>query len=182
MNITEYISQFDKVIEHFKHEMSGLRTGRASANLVDGIMVESYGQKMPISHMASINIPDAKTIAIQAWDKSNLAAIEKAIAAANIGINPVNDGILIRLSIPPMTEERRKEMVKMLGRLVEQARISVRNVREDAVKGIKREEDDNTLTSDDVEVVKDKVQQEVDKYNLQIKELAELKEKEIMTI
>lgn len=174
--------KFEHVLEHFKHELSTLRIGRATAALVDGISIESYGSKMPISHIASINIPDARTISIQPWDKSNLAAIEKAIQTSNIGLNPINDGNVIRLNIPQMTEERRKEMVKVVGQLAEKARIGVRNVREEILKDLKRQEDENTLTSDDVEAEKKQLQEVVDKHNEQIKELAVAKEKEIMTI
>ncbi|MBU6447807.1 ribosome recycling factor [Patescibacteria group bacterium] len=174
--------KFDKAIEHFKQELSGLRTGRASAALVEGIIVDSYGSKMPISHIASISIPDAKTIAIQPWDKSNIGPIEKAIQASNIGLNPVNDGNLVRLNIPPMTEERRKEMVKVLGQITEQARIAVRGVREEFIRDLKKQQEDNKITEDDAEGQKKDLQEVVDKYNENIKEISAAKEKEIMTI
>jgi ribosome recycling factor len=174
--------KFDKGVERFKQEISGLRTGRASASLVENISIESYGAKMPISHVASISTPDARTIAIQPWDKANMGPIEKAIQASNIGLNPVNDGVLIRLSVPQMTEERRKELVKVLGQMEEQAKIAVRNVREEIIKDLKRQQDDGELTDDDVNVQKEDLQKVVDKYNVQIKEIAEAKEKEIMTI
>lgn len=178
----EKTQKFDAAIDHFKQEAGGLRTGRATASLIDSIMVESYGARVPIAHIASINIPDAKTIAIQPWDKANAGAIEKAIQASNIGLNPVNDGNLIRLSIPSMTEERRKEMVKVLGQLTEQARIAIRNVREDIIKDLKRREDNKEVQEDQVGIEKKDLQILVDKYNDQIKEIAAAKEKEIMTI
>lgn len=174
--------KFDKAIEHFKQELAGLRTGRASAALVEGITVDSYGSKMPISHIASISIPDAKTIAIQPWDKSNIGPIEKAIQSSNIGLNPVNDGNLVRLNIPPMTEERRKEMVKVLGQITEQARIAVRGVREEFIRELKKQQEDNKITEDDAEGQKKDLQEVVDKYNESIREIAAAKEKEIMTI
>ncbi len=174
--------KFDKGIERFKQEISGLRTGRASTGLVENIEIESYGARMPISHVASVSTPDARTIAIQPWDKSNMGPIEKAIQAANIGLNPVNDGTLIRLSVPQMTEERRKELVKVLGQMAEQARIAVRNVREEIIKDLKKQQDDGQLTEDDVVGQKKDLQEVVDKYNAQIKEISEAKEKEIMTI
>jgi len=174
--------KFDKGIERFKQEIAGLRTGRASSALVENIEIESYGSRMPIVHVASVSIPDARTIAIQPWDKSNMGPIEKAIQAANIGLNPVNDGVLIRLSIPPMTEERRKELVKVLGKLAEEARIALRNVREDAIKDLKKKQDNGEYTEDDVENEKKDLQEVVDKYNAQIKDITEAKEKEIMTI
>jgi ribosome recycling factor len=174
--------KFDKVVEHFQHGLSVLRTGRASGALVEGVLVDSYGSKMPISHIASISTPDSKTIAIQPWDKSNIGPIEKAIQSSNIGLNPVNDGNLIRLSVPPMTEERRKEMVKVVGQITEAARIGIRNVREEILKDLKRQEDNKEVTEDEVESQKNKLQDIVDSYNQKIKEISAAKEKEIMTI
>ncbi|GAC1412265.1 MAG: ribosome recycling factor [Candidatus Doudnabacteria bacterium] len=174
--------KFEKGIEHFKHEIAGLRTGRASAGLVENIMVDSYGAKMPLTHLASVSIPDARSIAIQPWDKTNLGPIEKAIQISNIGLNPVNDGALIRLNIPQMTEERRKEMVKQLGQMAEQAKISLRNIREEVIKELKRQQEEDNLTDDDFEGQKKDLQEIVDKYNDQIKEIAAAKEKEVMTI
>jgi ribosome recycling factor len=173
---------FEKIIEHMKQELSALRIGRASAGLVENIVIDSYGAKVPIMHLASISIPDAKTIAIQPWDKSNMGPIEKAILASNIGLNPVNDGILIRLSVPPMTEDRRKEMVKVVGQLAEAARVSMRNAREEIHKTFKQQEEANQLTSDDVLDAKLELQEIVDGYNGQIKDITAAKEKDIMTI
>ncbi len=182
MNTRETQEKFENIIEHFKHELASLRIGRASTGIVEGILVESYGSKLPVSHIASINIPDARTIAIQPWDKSNLAAIEKAVRESNIGLNPINDGNLIRLNIPQMTEERRKEMVKVVGQYAEAARISVRNVREEILKDFKKQEEENKLTKDDMESEKKDLQETVDKYNEKIKEIAAAKEREILTI
>lgn len=177
-----YNEKFDKAIDHFKQELGGLRTGRANPALVENVMVESYGSKMPLTHVASVSIPDAKTIAIQPWDKGNIGPIEKAIQAANIGLNPVNDGMLIRLSIPSMTEERRKEMVKLLGQISEKAKISIRNVREEIIKEFKKQQEEENLTEDDLAGMKKDLQEVVDKYNEQVKEITASKEKEIMTI
>lgn len=174
--------KFDKAIDHFKQELGGLRTGRANPALVENVMVESYGSKMPLTHIASVSIPDAKTIAIQPWDKGNIGPIEKAIQAANIGLNPVNDGMLIRLSIPSMTEERRKEMVKLLGQISEKAKIAIRNVREEIIKEFKKQQEEENLTEDDLAGMKKDLQEVVDKYNEQVKEITASKEKEIMTI
>ncbi len=159
-----------------------MRTGRASVALLDTVQVDVYGTRTPIAHIASLNTPDAKTIVVQPWDKSNMAAIEKAIIASNIGLNPVNDGIVIRLSVPPMTEDRRKEMVKVAGHLAEQARIAIRTAREEMVKELHREESENALTKDDLENEKKDLQVAVDAANTQVKDLAAAKEKEIMTI
>lgn len=176
------MTPFDKCVDHLKHELSALRTGRASVALLDTVMVDVYGTRTPIAHIASLNTPDAKTIVVQPWDKANMAAIEKAITASNIGLNPVNDGVIIRLSVPPMTEERRKEMVKVAGHLAEQARIAIRTAREEMVKELKRTEDDNEITKDDLENEKKDLQAAVDAANGQVKDLAAAKEKEIMTI
>ena len=178
----EETQKFESAVQHLKQELSSLRIGRASASLVENITIDSYGQRTALLHIASIMIPDPKTIAIQPWDKSNLLAIEKAIQASNLGLNPNNDGNIIRLNIPAMTEERRKEMAKTVGQLAETARISVRNIREDIVKELKRQEDASTLTKDQVEDQRNELQEHVDKYNSTIKELAAAKEKEVMTI
>ena len=175
-------SKFEKCIEHLKHELGSLRTGRATVSLLDTVQVDVYGSKTPIAHIASLNTPDAKTIVIQPWDKSNMGPIEKAITASNIGLNPVNDGVVIRLSVPPMTEERRKEMVKVAGQLGEQARIGIRAAREEHLKELKRKEDNDELTKDDIGSEKESLQEVVDKYNAQVKEITTAKEKEIMTI
>jgi ribosome recycling factor len=182
MSTPQETEKFDGIIEHYKQSLSSLRTGRANAALVDNVSIDVYGAKTPLMHVASISVPDAKTIAIQPWDKGNLGPIEKAILASNIGLQPVNDGVLIRLSVPPMTEERRKEMAKVIGQLSEEARVGIRSIREDLLKDIKRQEEDNEMTSDDVIDAKADLQTTVDSYNEKIKELAAVKEKEIMTI
>lgn len=179
--ISDSQTKFEKCIEHFKHELSGVRTGRASAALLDSVVVESYGQRMPISHVASITVSDPKTITIQPWDKSNFASIEKGIQSANLGLNPINDGNVIRLSIPPMTEERRKDMVRLIGKQTEAARVSIRNAREEVLKELKRSEELG-MSRDQVESEKKNLQEIVDKYNDQIKQLAAAKEKDLMTI
>ena len=180
--MSENTSKFEKVIEHLRHELAGLRIGRASVALLDSVMVDSYGSKVPISHVATVNVADVRSLTIQPWDKGNMPAIEKAIQASNWGINPVNEGNQIRINIPSMTEERRKEMVKVLGQLAEQAKISVRNIREEVIKDFKKQEDNGQLTKDDLDAAKKDLQTEVDKFNDQIKEIAATKEKEILTI
>lgn len=179
---SEAQKKFEKCIEHFRHELSGIRTGRASVAMLENVVVESYGVRMPISHLASVAVTDPKTIVIQPWDKSNFAAIEKGIQAANIGLNPVNDGNAIRLNFPPMTEERRKELVKAVGHMAENARIALRNAREEILKELKKGEEDKQMGKDAVEAEKKKLQELVDSYNEQIKRLAFGKEKEIATI
>jgi ribosome recycling factor len=180
--INEHEGEFKKAIEHFKGEITSLRTGRATPALVEDIQVEAYDGKMEIKGLASINVPDPKTITIDPWDKSLLQNIEKAINDSDVGISPVVDGTLIRLSLPPMTEENRKEKVKVLKQKAEQARISVRGIREKVRDAIIKAEEDKEISEDD----KFKMQEELDKFvadqNKEIENITTEKEKEIMTI
>lgn len=180
--INQHKDQFEKVIEHFHHELSSVRTGRANPALLSTVMVESYGTKMPLQQVANITVSDAKTLTISPWDKGQLAEIEKGIQAANLGFNPSNDGQVVRINLPPMTEERRKEMVKLVGQIEEQARIGVRQVREEIMKAVKKAESDGTATKDDVANAQKKVQEIIDKYNDQIKDTSKDKETEVMTV
>ena len=175
-------ADFDKVIEHYLHELSGVRTGRANPALLNTVQVESYGSRMPIEHVASVTVSDAKTLTISPWDKGQLQAIEKAIQMANLGFNPSNDGQVIRIMLPPLNEERRKEMVKMIGQLAEKARIGIRNVREDIMKEMKRGEGDGKISKDDLTHGQKKLQEAVDKFNEEIKQHAEKKEEDVMTV
>ncbi len=175
-------ADFDKVIEHYLHELSGVRTGRANPALLNTVQVESYGSRMPIEHVASVTVSDAKTLTISPWDKGQLQAIEKAIQMANLGFNPSNDGQVIRIMLPPLNEERRKEMVKMIGQLAEKARIGIRNVREDIMKEMKRAEGDGKISKDDLTHGQKKLQEAVDKFNEEIKQHAEKKEEDVMTV
>ncbi len=175
-------SEFDKAIEHFLHELSGIRTGRANPALLNTVMVESYGSKMPLEHVASVSVSDAKTLVISPWDKSQMQAIEKGIQVANLGFNPSSDGTVIRITLPALNEQRRKEMVKMVGQTAEKARIGVRNVRESVMKEMKKAEADGKISKDDLTGGQKKLQEVIDKLNLEIKEHAESKEKEIMTV
>jgi ribosome recycling factor len=173
---------FTKVMDHFHHELSSLRTGRANPALLSTVMVESYGTKMPIAQVANITVSDAKTLTISPWDKGQIQEIEKGIMAANLGFTPSNDGNVVRITLPPMTEDRRKEMVKLVGQIAEQARIGIRQVREEVNKSFKREESEGRATKDDVNFAQKKLQEVIDDYNKQIKEIAEEKEKELLTV
>jgi ribosome recycling factor len=173
---------FEKVMEHYVHELSGVRTGRANPALLNTVQVESYGSKMPIEHVASVTVQDAKTLLITPWDKSQLQAIEKGIQQANLGFNPSNDGNSIRIILPALNEERRKEMVKLVGQTAEKARIGIRNVREDVLKEMKRAEAEGKISKDDLTHGQKKLQDVVDKYNEEIKTHAEAKEKDVMTV
>jgi ribosome recycling factor len=138
MNIQQYKENFEKVIEHFYHELGSVRTGRANPALLATVMVESYGTKVPLQQVAAVTVSDAKTLTISPWDKSQIQEIEKGIIAANLGFTPGNDGNVIRINLPPLTEERRKEMAKLVGQMAENARIGVRQVREEVMKELKR--------------------------------------------
>lgn len=170
------------MIEHLHHELSSVRTGRANPALLATVHVESYGAKMPLNQVANITVSDAKTLTISPWDKGQIQAIEKGIMEANLGFTPSNDGNVVRITLPIMTEERRKEMVKLVGQMAEQARIGIRQVREEILKAVKREEGDGRATKDDVAGAQKKVQDIVDDLNKQIKEISEDKEKELMTV
>lgn len=180
--INQYKEHFEKAIEHFHHELSSVRTGRANPALLATVMVESYGSKVPLQQVASVTVSDARTLTISPWDKSQLGEIEKGIIAANLGFNPSSDGQVVRVNLPMLTEERRKEMVKLVGQIAEQARIAVRQVREEILKAVKRAEGDGQITKDDVASAQKKVQEVIDKYNEQIKDTASDKEKELMTV
>lgn len=173
---------FDKALDHFLHELSGVRTGRANPALLNTVTVESYGSKMPLEHVASVTVSDAKTLVISPWDKGQMQAIEKGIQAANLGFNPSNDGVVIRINLPPLNEDRRKDMVKLVNQLAEKGKIGIRNVREIVHKEMKKAEGDKVISKDDLQVGQKKLQEVVEKYNEEIKKHTESKEKEIMTI
>ncbi|MDR2426317.1 MAG: ribosome recycling factor [Endomicrobium sp.] len=171
-----------KTIEKVKTDLASVRTGRASAAIVEGIKVESYGSLMSINQIAGISVPDAKTIEVKPWDVSQLGAIEKAIQKADIGMTPINDGKLIRISVPQLTEERRKEIVKVINKMAEDYRVAVRNERRVLVDGIKKAEKDKLITEDDRKKAENEAQKVTDAYIKKIDECIALKEKEIMQI
>jgi len=180
--ISGYNTNLENAIEHFKNEAGKIRTGRANPSLVEDLLVDYYGARTPLKQIASINTPEARLIVIQPWDRGALAPIESAIRESDLNINPTNDGILIRIAIPMLTEERRKEMVKMLNQKAEEARIAVRSVREEAWKEIQKSESEGKMSEDDKFKGKDKLQEVVDEYNKKIEEVRTKKEGEIMTI
>lgn len=175
-------SQFDEIIEHFKGEIEKFRTGRATPALVDYLVVDYYGTKTPMKQIASINVPEPRSLMIQPWDRGALGAIESAIRSANLGFNPVNDGVVIRIALPPLTEERRKDLVKALNQKAEEARIAVRNIREDAWKEIQNLEKEGAIGEDDKFRGKDELQEVVEVYNKKIEEMRRKKEEDIMTV
>lgn len=176
--IDDAIKSFAAAIDSLKRELSRVRTGRANPAMLDGIRVDYYGTPTPLAQMANIQVPDARMMVVKAWDKSVLGLIEKAIATADIGISPQNDGEIIRLPIPPLTEERRKEYVKMAKSKGEDARIAVRNIRRDSNELLKEAE----LPEDELRRAQDKIQVETDKAIAQVDDILGKKEKEILQI
>lgn len=173
---------FTKAFAHLKTELAGLQIGRASAALVENLTVEAYGSHQPLKNIASVSVPDAKTLAIQPWDRSTLGAIEKAIRDSNLGLNPNNDGTRVILNIPPLTEERRKQLTKVVGTLSEEARITIRRERQDTLNHAKRLAKAEEITEDEEKVLEKKVQEKVDAVNRQIDEVSKTKEAEILKI
>jgi ribosome recycling factor len=171
----------DKAILHCESELTKIRAGKASAGMLDGIMVDYYGNPTPLSQVASINTPDARTLLVQPWEKALLVPIERAIMEANIGINPQNDGIIIRLVVPPLTEERRKDLVKKVKEEAERGRITVRNIRKDANERIKKLKGES-VSDDEIKTGEGEVQKITDAYIVKIDKHAEAKEKDNMTV
>lgn len=173
--------KFDDAFNHFKNELKQIRTGRANPAIVENIKVDSYGTQTPLQQIANISIPDAKSIVIQPWDKNMIKEIEKSIQNSTLGINPINEGNLIRLPVPPLTEERRLELAKVVSAKIEEARVSVRNVREEIWKEIKEQESQKQISEDDMFKLQKELQKVVEDYNTEIKETGQEKEKEITT-
>ncbi|MFA6992085.1 MAG: ribosome recycling factor [Candidatus Gracilibacteria bacterium] len=180
--LTKAGQEFEKAISHLKEQFARLQMGRASSALVENIPVEVYGSQQPVKAIANIVIPDPRTIQIQPWDRNNLAAIEKGIIGTGIGLNPMNDGVVIRIPIPPLTEERRVELTKHVHKLTEDAKISVRAARQDAHGAYKRMKDSSEITEDDWHSMDKKLQDKVDEINKKIDEIAQAKEKDVMTV
>lgn len=174
--------ELEKSIEHFKEELGQLRTGRAAVAMVDGLMVDYYGAKSPLKQVASISVPEPRTILIAPWDKGSLAGIEKSIRESQLNLNPNNDGQVIRINIPALTEERRKDLVKVLNQKAEEARIAIRKQREDAWDEIQKGEKEGLMGEDDKFVGKEKLQELIDEYNKKVEEIRVKKEEEIMTV
>jgi ribosome recycling factor len=180
--IHETEDKMKKAVDFTRQELTKLRSGKATAAILDDIKIDYYGQKMPIAQTASVNTPDAHLITVQPWDKSMIGEIEKAILAANIGLTPANDGTVIRLSVPPLTEERRKELVKVAKKFAEDGRITVRNIRRDSNEHLKKAEKDEHVSEDERKHGENEVQKLTDKYIKQVDDILAGKEKEIMEV
>lgn len=182
MNIQEFKGDFKGAIDFLKNDISQLRTGRASTAMVDSITVEAYGSYQPLKAVGTIMVADSKTITVEPWDKSMLGAIEKGIRDSGLGINPVNDGKLVRLILPELTTERRTELTKILHQKLEAARISIRKIREDVRTMISEEEKGKSITEDDKFRLQEDLEKMVKEYNEEIKKIGEAKEKEINVV
>ena len=175
-------SRMDKAVEAFRRELAATRTGRASVNMLDPVHVEAYGSTMPLNQVAQIHAPEPQMITVQPFDPSTLQAIEKAIRSADLGLNPMNDGKIVRVPIPPLTGERRKELVKHLGKVLEEHRTAVRNIRRDGNEAIKKALKDKKITEDEERGSLDQIQKLTDDEIKKMEEMAKAKEKEIMQV
>ena len=181
-NENNYSSKMDKSIQSFKKDLSTLRTGRANPNMLDTIKVDVYGQLMPIDQLGTVSVPEARLISIQVWDKSNVNAIDSAIQKSELGINPQIDGQIIRLRIPDLTEERRKELIKVLKSIGEKGKISIRNVRREANDELKKKLKDKVITEDESKSFEKNIQKLTDTNIESIEKILTDKEKEILQI
>ncbi|MBK35641.1 MAG: ribosome recycling factor [Gemmatimonadetes bacterium] len=180
--MSEAKSGMDKAVEAFRHEIGTVRTGRASATLLDAIRVEYYGTQVPLNQVANVSVPEPRLITIQAFDKTAVPEIEKAIQASNLGLTPSNDGNLVRLPIPQLTEERRRELVKVVSQMGEECKVSIRNHRRDANDMLKEAQRDGEVPEDDAKRGQDQVQQLTDGHVKSIDEILKVKEEEIMEV
>jgi len=174
--------RMEGAIEALRREFAGVRTGKASPGLLDTVKVDAYGSLLPLNQVGTVAAPEARMLTVQPWDKSLLKAIEKALRESDLGLNPSNDGSIIRIPIPPLTEERRREFVKMLHKLTEEARVAVRNVRRDTNDEIKHRQKDEGLSEDDIRREQGEVQKLTDQFIARIEELMKHKEAEIMEV
>ena len=178
--LDESSKKMDKAVNAYERELTRVRTGRATPALLDGIMVDYYGSRMPINQVASISVPESRQLVIQAWDQNVLPEIEKAILKSELGLTPNNDGKVVRVSIPPLTEERRKELVKLVNKMAEEARVAVRNVRRDHMERLKKIKKDKEISEDEMYRLQDELQKITDDHIETIDKIRADKEKEIM--
>jgi len=172
--------RMNKAVEHYRHEVSTIRTGRASANILDVVKVDYYGTPTPLNNIAHVTVPEGQLIVIQPFDPSSLAFIEKAIMSSDVGLMPNNDGSVIRLNIPTLTEERRKDLVKVVHKIIEEGRVAVRNIRRDANDLLKKSEKDNDLSEDNLRRATDNIQEMTDENIKNLNQIQEAKEKDIL--
>ncbi|GAA0602019.1 ribosome recycling factor [Paenochrobactrum glaciei] len=181
-DINDLKRRMDGAISSFKHDLGGLRTGRASASLLEPIVVQAYGSSMPINQVANITVPEPRMLAVSVWDKSMVGAVERAIRESGLGLNPITDGTNLRIPLPELNEQRRKELVKIANQYAEQARVAARHVRRDGMDQLKKLEKDSLMSQDDSRVMSDKVQKFTDETIAEIDKLFAAKEVEIMQV
>ena len=181
-DLSDLQKRMDGAINSLKTELAGLRTGRASASLVDNVTVEAYGQRMQLNQVGTVSVPEPRLISIQVWDKGMVQAVDKAIREAGLGLNPVIDGQLVRIPVPLLTEERRKELAKIAHKYAESARVAVRNVRRDGMERLKKQEKDHEISEDLHKGIGEKVQKLTDDHVKKVDEMLAAKEKEIMQV
>lgn len=179
--IEEAKDAMSKAVDHVENELTKIRAGKASPQMLDSVHVDYYGTPTPIAQVANVNTPDARTIVVQPWEKNLISAIEKAITDANLGLNPQNDGVVIRLVIPPLTEERRKDLVKRVKAEGEAGKVAVRNIRKDVNEKIKKQQKEG-VAEDDAKTAEAEVQKVTDSYIVKVDKHIEVKEKDIMTV
>ena len=179
-DINEVKRRMQGATQSLKHELGGLRTGRAAASMLEPVQVDAYGTHMPLNQVATISVPEPRLLSVQVWDRSNVGPVEKAIRSAGLGLNPINDGQLLRLPIPDLTEERRKELAKLSHQYAEKARIAIRNVRRDGMDALKQDEKKHEISEDERKRAETEVQKLTDDYIKAADEAAAHKEKEIL--
>ncbi|MGF1514568.1 MAG: ribosome recycling factor [Elainellaceae cyanobacterium] len=182
MKLAEIEDSMQKALEATQRSFNTIRTGRANTSLLDRVMVDYYGSPTPLKSLANINTPDASTIAVQPYDPGSLSLIERSISMSDLGLNPNNDGSVIRLNIPPLTSDRRKELVKMASKLAEEGKVSVRNVRRDAIDSIRKDEKNSDISEDESRDLQDEVQKLTDKYTKKVDEALAAKEEDILKV
>jgi len=182
LSVNEAKSQMEKAVDAMKREFGTVRTGKASPNLLDMVRVDAYGSKMPLSQVATVSAPEPRLLVVQPWDKGLSKAIEKAISDAELGLNPASDGNVIRVPIPALNEERRKDMVKQLHKLAEEGRVAVRHARQEANKDIKKKQGDHDISEDDARRQTDQVQKFTDEFIAKIDQLLKAKEHEVLEV
>jgi len=182
VKLAETEDLMQKAVESTQRSFNTVRTGRANASILDRVMVEYYGSPTPLKSLAGITTPDSSTILVQPFDRSTLNQIEKAISLSDVGLTPSNDGEVIRLNVPPLTSERRKEFVKLVAKYAEEGKVSVRNIRRDAIDAVRRQEKSGELSEDEARDLQDEIQKLTDKYTAKIEKILADKEKEITTV
>jgi len=182
MNYDEIINKMEKTVDVFANNLAEVRAGRANPAILNKVKVDYYGVPTPISQMAGISVPEARLIVIQPWDLSVLKEIEKEILKADLGVNPNNDGKVIRLSFPELNEERRKEIVKNIKKTAEEAKVAIRSIRRDGIEDFKKKQKDSEITEDELKIAEEEIQKITDKYVTEIDKLLQDKEKEVMSV